>query len=792
VESDNFGDLLKRYRERAHVTQEELAERAGLSVDAVGALERGVRRRPQPVTRRLLADALRLTDAERATFVGASEGVPQRPRFPAWPAWATPLTPLIGRERDTARVADRLREPEARFLTITGPGGVGKTRLALQAARELGADFPDGVVPVQLGPIREPDLVVPAIAQALGVQAAGGRDLTLVVRTFLARKHTLLLLDNFEQVLAAGVEITQLLAACPNLKVLVTSREVLRLSGEQEYALAPLAAPDRWASREALFHADAVRLFAARARAVNLSFELTEENVPLVAEICRRLDGLPLAIELAAARIRVLSPGSLLARLERRLAVLTSGSRDAPARQQTLRDTIAWSYSLLPGTERQIFRRLGVFVGTFTLEAATVVSRTDDPLHRPIRNQLTHDQLQMLHALDSLVGKSLLNVGWRGGDDRYAMLETIREFAVDELERAGEAEVYHERHACFFADLAESAADGLRGAEQEAWSARLDRDEGNVLAAVAWSRGGQPGGERFRLATRIGGALGWWWFITGRPSDGRLMLDTIIAAYDRGAWEPAASVGLGKVLVYAGLLAFDRNDLPGAEKLCARVLNIADADLDAGHIAMAQVFLAIVAALRGEAAVTEVHLKEARATLQRTYDRWGDMWVNLVEGEIARWQGNTDRALAGYEAAEVLTRPTGDNWFLAMTLLNQANVRLGRGEVDSAHATYLEALALGRQTGSRLLIAYPLVGLVEVASARGDAVRAARLYGAIDALFLQIGTEIEAVDRREYERYVAVTKAKLGETEFRAEYRVGQTLDLHQTISYALESADGR
>ena len=610
-----------------------------------------------------------------------------------------PLTPLVGREEEVASVCALLRRPEVRLVTLTGTGGIGKTRLALRVATELRADFANGVCFVSLAALDDPALVVSTIAQTLGLKESEHRSPYDLLQATLRDKRLLLLLDNFERLLPAAPHLIALLTGCPQLKILVTSRAVLHVQGEYEFPVSPLALPqlEPLPALEALATSPAVALFLQRAQAVRPSFRLSEANARAIAEICVRLDGLPLALELAAARSKLLTPQELLARLSHRLEVLTGGPQDLPMRQQTLRDTILWSYQLLPVHEQRFFRQLSVFVGGCQLQAAEAVC-----------NALDGDKSAgyILEHVTSLLDKSLLQtIQQEGKESRLVMLETIREYGLECLVASGEMEEVCRAHVLYYLRFAEEAESKLRGPQQTRWVERLEQEQDNLRAALQWALEH----EESRLALGIGSALQDFWLIESLVSEGYAGLSRALSRSE-GVETPV----LAKALAACGWLACAQGDFGQAENWCQRSLALCRVEGETPGIALSLYRLGWVAMLRGDHARARLLLEEGLAHFRELDDSVGIGDALRALGNVSLIQGEYANASTLLEESLAVYRKVGYTSGVAEALNLLARALLFQGELSRAQALLEEGLVLFRQVGYKRGMALALVtkGLV--------------------------------------------------------------------------------
>jgi predicted ATPase/class 3 adenylate cyclase len=692
-----------------------------------------------------------------------------------------PPTSLLGRETAIRDLVALLRRNDVRLLTLTGPGGIGKTRLGMQVASDASAFFADGVFHVPLAALSDPELVLPAIGRALDIRE--GNALAAILREWLMSRRVLLLLDNFEQVIGAASSIAELLADNPGVRILVTSREALHVRGEYEFPVLPLETPPlvREGRRtdpdelSGLLQYPSVALFIERARAIRPDFAVTRASLPAIAEICAQLDGLPLAIELAAARTRLLSPQAMLPQLGSRLALLTDGPRDLPARQRTLRDAISWSYDLLSPEEQTLFQRLAVFARWFTLDAAVALNAALDGTP-PVAS---------LDRVASLVDKSLLRQREdEDGEPRFGMLEMIREYGLEQLAASGELAAAQGAHATYYADLAEHAARALTGADQGAWLDRLERDHSNLRLALRWTT---DSGD-ISLALRLAAALWRFWYVHGYLNEGRSWLSLLLGRAATLRNDPALSDARARALAGAATLASTQGDLQQTAALARESLALCRASGNREGTAIALTIL-------GFLAVQQSHLDEAALMAQEALAisrELGDPWILARAlsclGQTAYFQMEYDRAVEYFEECLLLNQRTGSLSHSAITMLYLGHVEREHGNLDSALSRYRESLRLSRELGDKLRIERELAAIATIFAARGEMERAARQLGTAAALRQTLGSDQHPLDRDSVATAEQAARDALGDDFARIE-AAGRAMPLEQALADALDES---
>jgi predicted ATPase/transcriptional regulator with XRE-family HTH domain len=763
--SSPFGEMLRAFRVRAGMSQEALAEASGVSVRTISDLERGQRPSAHLETVRLLASALDLSSDERrrliesARPVGPVSASSSRTRIgeSRWSASIpAPATPLVGRASELDELVAALGARTGEIVTLTGPGGVGKTRLAIEVAHRLAPAYADGAAFVELATVTQAELVPDAIARALGMNpraTAGADQLTAL----LATREVLLILDNVEQVIEAASFIAQLDAACPHLTVLVTSRARLRVSNEWELAVPPLSLAGPKAPLEELRASDAIQLFAERGRRVDPRFELTDRNIATVAEICQRLDGLPLAIELAASRLRVLSVASLSERLDRRLPLLTGGDRDRPPRQQSMRETIAWSYDLLKPIEQQFLRWMAVFAGGLSLDAAEALGHA-----------LGLDQDESLEAVTTLVESGLAaRSGPSSGQPRFHLFETIREFALEQLAEASELDAARLFHATHFLEFASQDAPRPDEPIPIAWVGRLAPEYPNLLAAFDYLCIPETAEQSLRFAA----AMGPYWHSRGPFSD---WLPRLSRAFDLASSEP--TVVKVHLLNWLTLVLGPSPDFSKALHVANRGIEMADEVGTTSDRA---------AALHILAWVHECH--EHWATARELRDQASELWKSVgntymhamclaMNATSAYALGDLDRAQRESEQSVSIFRALGALDWSASTACSQGTFAVAGGRLDLGAAYYEQSLRTWMQTESASRWYRPLVGLADIAAALGQPEVAARLIGAADEMLIVSGRDLPFFDRPGYARAETRCREALGSADFEESRRAGSLL----------------
>jgi predicted ATPase/DNA-binding CsgD family transcriptional regulator len=783
----SFGELLLSLRVAAGLTQEALAERAGLSVRAISSLERGERRLPYPSTVQVLARALRLSAADRARLAAARQRRPARARpaaptptiAPIPPVAATlpaPLTSFVGREREAAEVRRLL--DETRLLTLTGTGGVGKTRLALEVATRSAGQYRDGAWLVELAPVADPRRAPKAVAEVLGVREESGQPILATLLAAIRSRRLLLVLDNCEHLVEACARLADsLLRQCPQVQILATSREALRIPGETTWRVPSLGLPGHGAGQlEEVAATEAVRLFVDRAKSVQPSFALTDQNAPAMAQVCRQLDGIPLAIELASARMSALSIQQIAARLDDRFGLLTGGARIAVSRHQTLRAVIDWSYGLLTEVEQTVFQRLAVFAGGWTLEAAEAVCAGDG---------IVKDDV--LDVLARLVDKSLVQAE-EGDETRYRLLETVRQYARELLALGRHATVSRRRHAAFYLALAEAAAPWLTEPGCEAWFARLAAEHDNLRAALDWA---DEWGD-VETSLRLSGALAEFWWVHGHLDEGLGWLDRALnrmTQTDVGD-NLRLQAARARALYHAGLLRRHQGDYGAARTYLTACLALFEDLGDEPGQADAAWALGSTMGLAGDEAAARSLLERSLALSRRLGNARGLAWSLMQLSDLAVAQGDGATARRWFEECMTVAQETSYRT-RAHLLWHGARLDILDGDPAAARVRLREALALvpDLQEG-RWIIQFVLCVYAGLAALQGQARQALRLAGAAAAVRESIRAQTGFGGLWEFERLLEPARRALSEHDQAAAWSSGQALGLEEAIAEALREVD--
>jgi non-specific serine/threonine protein kinase len=818
------GSLLRAHRLAAGFTQEALAERSGVSVRSIQQLEADSARSRRS-TAGYLAEALGLRGSEREEFERAATPAPRRrfdrvpgrargdaahlgghgnvvlafphstevgpehgPVAPARPAptnlpW--PVSSLIGREADLAALRGVIVGEHQRLVTLTGVGGAGKTRLALHIAADLLDRFPDGIWLVDLAPTADPVLVPQIAAATLGVREVQDAPVLDTMLGYLQRKCLLLVLDNCEHLIDACADLAgRLLSTCPDVAILATSREPLRIAGERRWHVRPLAVPDagKAASLDTLAGAPSVRLFVERAQAIESDFRLTEQNANSVVRICACLDGIPLAIELAASRTGVLSVEQIAGRLEDSFQVLTGGARTAPTRQQTMEAALGWSYDLLTADEQCTFRAVSVFAGGFDLEAAERVARGARRMARDDRDDSTLvTPCPLLDLLGRLVDKSLVVAEQPSRGRRYRLLEPVRQFALRALQASGELEATRERHAAYYAALAGQAAPMLHGPEQVTWLDRLEKDRDNFRAALGWIAEHGSLDDGLRLAVALSRYWGW----RGHLAEGRRWLETLLAASDNGRAAPPLRMA---ALLAAGIQAKQRGDFDEARRLLAEAVATAR---DLGDRRVEAEALAWLSSIHWQQGAIEVALRLGEQSLDLGYEMADEAAIAFAQlnlGVALRYAGDTTRSVGVLEDGLRRHRRLGNQRTVAIMLTELGLSLLDAGDHDRAGLTLRDGLYALRGAGEQRYVIFGLVGLAEIFRVQGELRRAVRLLCAAEVQRESIGMRHAAFFGERVRTLSESLRQHFSASKFDALSAAGATMTLDQVFTEIVET----
>ncbi len=739
---------------------------ANLTPNTIGALERAEHQHPYPSTVRSLASALQLNDDERSTLEASiprrrARSLDARGESSALP-YAT--SSFVGREQEVSAIASLLRRNDVRVVTLTGPGGVGKTALALQVAHESGGDFSDGVMFVALAYISNPSLVIPTVARSVGVLDSGSTQTMEAIFATLQHRHVLVIIDNFEHVTETAPFISEIVRKTSHARFLVTSRARLQISGEFTYPVPPLDLPEEIDSFAPISESEAVRLFVARAQALDPRFDLTPSNASTIAEICRQLDGLPLAIELAAAQTRMLHPENLLPKLSHRLSLLTGGPRDAPDRLRTMRDAIAWSYDLLPPDAESMFRRLAVFVGGAPMESVDSIFLDGDTLNQ-----------EVISAISLLLDHGLVHrVETSEGDLRFGMYEVIREFGLEQLVETGEEAATRDAHATYFLNLCANAEDGLSGPDRDRWFARLERDLPNMRGALVWLHRSGQYGHGLQLAT----ALTWFWYLHGHAREGYQWIKSFLKQFP-GHDRPLRI----KALIAMGSLSLWMGEAREATELTEQALEIARKSDD-------QRGLALALRGRGHAATHLGDLERAERLLGSSIAMFRELGQTWDIAMALNWFGSTavaredyPAAAARFEESESLFLECGDALAANWPRGNGGGlVSLLMGRIEASRGSFAETLAVARAMGDDWWASWCLMGIAFLATVEGNHEQAAHLFGAASMRRDTAGVSLPPAMQPIHEKMISTNRAAMGAASWQPAFDHGRLLSLEDAV----------